>query len=104
MAGVVARLSELPQENQDVLKKLREMKLGAHIDHAHSISVGRLGENYYLMIVIDGVDFVWSQTCQVRTNPEDLLHEFLTMSRLTISTIRFDGASEFGKSSSFLAY
>ena len=47
---------------------------------------------------------MWSQTCQIRTNPEDLLHEFLTMSRLKISTIRFDGASEFGKSSSFIAY
>ena len=56
------------------------------------------------MIVIDGIDFVWTQTCQVRTNPEDLLHEFLTMSRLKISTIRFDGASEFGKSSSFISY
>jgi hypothetical protein len=54
--------SELPQENQDVLKKLREMKLGAHIDHAHSISIGRLGEQYNLMIVIDVIDFVWSQT------------------------------------------
>jgi hypothetical protein len=80
------------------------MKLGAHIDHAHSISIGRLGEKYYLMIVIDGIDFVWPQTCQVRTNPEDLLHEFLTMSRLKVSTIRFDGANEFGKSSSFIAY
>jgi hypothetical protein len=58
----------------------------------------------YLMTVIDGIDFVWPQTCQVWTNPEDLLHEFLTMSRLKISTISFDGASEFGKSSSFIAY
>jgi hypothetical protein len=80
------------------------MKIGAHIDHAHSISIDRLGEKYYLMIVIDGIELVWSQTCQVRTNPEDLLHEFLTMSRLKISTIRFDGAIEFGKSSSFIAY
>jgi hypothetical protein len=32
------------------------------------------------------------------------LHEFLTMSRLKISTVRLDGASEFGKSSSFIAY
>jgi hypothetical protein len=56
------------------------------------------------MIVIDGIDFVWPQTCQVRTHPEDLLHEFLTMSRLKISTIRFDGANEFGQSSSFIAY
>jgi hypothetical protein len=30
----------------------REMKLGAHIDPAHSISIDRLGEKYYLMIVI----------------------------------------------------
>jgi hypothetical protein len=36
------RPSELPQENQDVLTKLREMKLGAHIDHAYSISIDRL--------------------------------------------------------------
>ena len=56
VAGDAARPSELLQENQDVLKKLREMKLGAHIDHAHSISIGRLGEKYYLMIVIDGID------------------------------------------------
>jgi hypothetical protein len=91
-AGDATRPSELPQENQDVLKKLREMKVGAHIDHAHSISIGRLGEKYYLMIVIDGIDFVWPQTCQVRTNPEDLLHEFLTMSRLKISTMRAEGA------------
>ncbi len=75
-----------------------------HGSHAYSISIGRLGEKYYLMIVIDGIDFLWSQTCQTRTHPEDLLHEFLTMSRLKISTIRFDGASEFGKSSSFIAY
>jgi hypothetical protein len=81
------------------------MKLGAHIDNAHSISVGRLEEKYYLMIVIDGIDFVWHQTYNVRNNPEDLLHEFLTMSLLKIFTIRlFDGASEFGKSSSFIAY
>jgi hypothetical protein len=43
-AGDAARLSELPQENQEMLKKLREMKLGPHIDHAHSISIGRLAE------------------------------------------------------------
>ena len=49
---------ELPQENQDVLKMLREMKVGDHIDHTHSISIDRLAEKYYLMIVIDGIDFV----------------------------------------------
>ncbi len=62
VAGDAARSSELPQENQDVLKKIREMKLGARIGHAHSMSIGRLGEKYYLMIVIDGIDFLWPQT------------------------------------------
>ena len=39
--GDASRPSELPQENQDVLEKLREMKLGSHIDHTLSISIGR---------------------------------------------------------------
>ena len=34
VAGGAARPSELPQDNQEVLKKLRKIKLGAHIDHA----------------------------------------------------------------------
>ena len=42
-----------------------------------SISVGRLGEKYYLMIVMDGIDFLWAQICKVRTNPEDLMREAL---------------------------
>ena len=41
VAANVARPSALTQDNSDVLtEKLRKMKLGAHIDHAHSISVG----------------------------------------------------------------
>ncbi len=58
VAGDAAHPSELPQENQGVLKKLREMKLGAHIDHTHAMSIGRLWGKYNLMIVIDGIDFV----------------------------------------------
>ena len=61
------------------------MKLGTHIDHTHSIPIGRLGEKYYLMIVIDGIDY--------------LLHEFLTMSRLKIMTKMRElrGSSQFAK-------
>jgi len=36
--------------------------------------------------------------------PEDLLHEFITMTGLNISSIRADGAGEFKKSASFMAY
>jgi hypothetical protein len=60
--------------------------------------------SYRRRIKTYGIDFVWSQTCQVRTNPEDPFHEFLTMSHLKISTIRFDGVNEFGKNSSFIVY
>jgi hypothetical protein len=37
-------------------------------------------------------------------DPEVLLHEFLNMKYLKISTIRFDVTSEFGKSSSVISY
>jgi hypothetical protein len=39
--GDASRPTTLSQENQDVLKTLREMKLGTHIDHVHSIFVRR---------------------------------------------------------------
>jgi hypothetical protein len=106
LAGFATELVSLVRwhgSGMGIRNMLREMKLGVHIDHTHSISIDRLGLKKYLMIVIDGIDFVWPQTCQVRTNPEDLLHEFLTKSRLKISTIRFDDVNKFGKSSSFIA-
>ena len=34
-------------------------KLGLHIDYAHSISLGYSQERYYLILVVDGIDFVW---------------------------------------------
>jgi hypothetical protein len=75
--GDPARLSELHQENQDVMKKLPSMNLGSHIDHANLSSIGRLGEKYYLMIVIDGIDFVCPQTYnQVRTHPKTFCTNF----------------------------
>lgn len=75
-----------------------------HIDYANSIILGRNKEHYYLIIVIDGIDFTWAQPSITRTEPEDLIHEFLTMTGLKISSIRADGAGEFGKSASFTAY
>ena len=38
-------------------------KLGLRIDYAHSISLGYSKEKYYLILVVDGIDFVWGQTC-----------------------------------------
>jgi len=44
------------------------------IDYAHSITLGRNKELYYLMIVIDSIDFTWAQPSPNRSEPEDLIH------------------------------
>jgi hypothetical protein len=80
------------------------VQLGLHIDYAHSISLGYSKEKYYLILVVDGIDFVWGQTCTTRSTPEDLIQEFLTMTNLQVSSVRFDGAQEFGKSLSFKSF
>jgi hypothetical protein len=79
-------------------------KLVLHIDYAHSISLGYSKEKYYLIFVVDGIDFVWGQTCTTRSTPEDLIQEFLTMTNLKVSSVCFDGAQEFGKSLSFKSF
>mgnify|MGYP003316596728 FL=1 len=75
-----------------------------HIDWANSIILSRSKERYYLIMVIDSIDFTWAQPSTSRMEPEDLLHEFITMTGLNISSIRADGAGEFKKSASFMAY
>jgi hypothetical protein len=75
-----------------------------HIDFANSITIGRSKERYYLILVIDGIDFTWAQPSTSRSEPEDLIHEFLTMTGLKISHIRADGAGEFARSANFQAY
>ncbi len=79
-------------------------KLGLHIDYAPSISLGYSKEKYYLILVVDGIDFVWGQTCTTRLTTEDLIQEFLTMTNLKVSSVRFDDAQEFGKSLSFKSF
>jgi hypothetical protein len=72
--------------------------LGLHIDYAYTITMGYHKEKYYLILVVDGIDFVWAQSTTTRSSPEDLILEFLNMTRIKGSTVRFDGAQEFGKS------
>mmetsp|Transcript_4659 Transcript_4659/g.9294 ORF Transcript_4659/g.9294 Transcript_4659/m.9294 type:complete len:152 (-) Transcript_4659:87-542(-) len=48
-----------------------------HIDHAHSIAVGEKGEKYFLMMVIDGKDFMWATSSRHTSSPELLLEDFL---------------------------
>jgi len=75
-----------------------------HIDYAHSITLGRNKEQYYLMIVIDSIDFTWAQSSPNRPEPEDLIHDFITLTGIKVGSVRADGAGEFARSSTFKAY
>jgi hypothetical protein len=59
-----------------------------HIDYAHSITLGRNKEFYYLIIVIDSIDFTWAQPSPNRSEPEDLIHDFMTLTGIKVGHIR----------------
>ena len=46
-------------------------------------------------MTLDGIDFTFCSATGDRTEPENLIHEFMTL------TIHFDGAAEFSKSATF---
>ena len=55
-------------------------------------------------MTLDGVDFTFCSATVDRTEPESLIHEFMTRTRLKIDYIRYDGAAEFAKSATFKAF
>jgi hypothetical protein len=75
-----------------------------HIDYAHSISIGVHKEQYFLLTTLDGIDFTFCSATVDRTEPESLIHEFMTLTRLKIDCIRYDGAAAFAKSATFKAF
>jgi hypothetical protein len=78
-------------------------KLGLHIDYAYVISLG-YSKEYYLILVVDGIDLVWGQTCTTHSSSEDLIQEFLNITNLKVSSVHFDVAQEFIKSHSFKSF
>ena len=90
-AGVAPRLVHPPQHRM-------------HIDYAHSITLGRNKEQYYLMIVIDSIDFTWAQSSPNRSEPENVIHDFITLTGIKVGHVRADGAGEFARSSTFKEY
>eukprot|EP00961_Rhodomonas_salina_P216059 2918658-Rhodomonas_salina.2 len=36
-------------------------QLTLHIDHAHAIALGYCNEGFYLILVVDGFDFLWAE-------------------------------------------
>eukprot|EP00961_Rhodomonas_salina_P235921 3188412-Rhodomonas_salina.1 len=61
-----------------------------HIDYAHAISLGYNKEGYYLVLVIDGVDFMWASPTRLKSNQEELRDDFICNSCITIGKIRMD--------------
>ena len=97
---ISALASAVTNEPQTDLPALRRL----HIDYAHSISIGMHKEKYFLLMTLDGIDFTYCSATVDRTEPESLIHEFMTLTRLQIDCIRYDGAAEFAKSATFKAF
>jgi hypothetical protein len=55
-------------------------------------------------MTLDGIDFTFCSATVDRTEPESLIHEFMTLTRLKIDCIRYEGAAVFAKSATFKAF
>ena len=86
---------------RSVKKEATSPSNGLHIDYTYSISLGFNKEHHYLIMVVDGIDFIWASVSQDGSTSENIILEFLNMTGTKIGTIRFDDAKEFGKSVSF---
>ena len=69
------------------------------LDFLHSISICVHRAKYVLLMTLDGIDFTFHSPTVDRTEPENLIHEFMTLTRLKIDCIRYNGAAEIAKSS-----
>ena len=78
---ISALASATTSETATALPALRRL----HIDYAHSISIGVHKEKYFLLMTLDWIDFTYCSATVDGTEPESLIHEFmtLTVSRLT---------------------
>ncbi len=62
--------------------------------------ISRAGE----LPTLDVIDFTFCSATVDRSEPESLIHEFMTLTRFKIDCIRYDGAAEFAKSATFKAF
>eukprot|EP00961_Rhodomonas_salina_P192363 2595809-Rhodomonas_salina.3 len=72
-----------------------------HIDYAHANSLGYNKEGYYLMLVVDSIDFTWASPTRLKADPEELLDDFVHNSCIKISKISMDLNSTMSSSESF---
>jgi hypothetical protein len=55
-------------------------------------------------MVIDSIDFTWAQPSPNSSQPEDLIHDFMTFTGIKVGHIRDDGAGEIARSATFKVY
>mmetsp|Transcript_62295 Transcript_62295/g.129224 ORF Transcript_62295/g.129224 Transcript_62295/m.129224 type:complete len:219 (-) Transcript_62295:1635-2291(-) len=60
-----------------------------------------LPEDDFLVMVIDGIDFLWATPTAHKSSPEALLESFLLHTNVNIGKIRIDDAGELSRSESF---
>eukprot|EP00961_Rhodomonas_salina_P118183 1590524-Rhodomonas_salina.1 len=92
-------LGEVDEED-DLLNAFGAEEL--HLDYAHAITLGYNKERYYLFFVVGGRNFMWASPSLTRKEPEELLREFLAVTRVKIGKLRTD--NEFTASSTFQAF
>jgi hypothetical protein len=68
-----------------------------HINFANNITLGRMKERYYLIIVLTASILLGLRPAPLALS-QRIRHEFITMTGIRISSIRMDGAGEFRKS------
>lgn len=90
--GDIAKCMASETDEQDDFLHAMGDNQELHIDFAHSISIGKDKEKYYLVFVVGGVNFLWAAPTKTVASPEDLVAKFLAESKLKIGKIRCDGA------------
>ena len=62
-----------------------------HRDFTHYISLGYNKEQYFLVFVIRGINFLWAGSTTTCQSQEELLQGFLSAMRLKIGCLRVNG-------------
>jgi len=74
------------------------------IDFAHALSLAYHKEEYYLLILADGVEMLWCAPTTSCAQPHELTQEFLNNSGIQVRSIRVDNIMEFGQSDQFKSW
>jgi hypothetical protein len=84
----------LTEELADTLRT-SEAGTDLRIDWADAASLGHDGEQYFLVIVDKGTDHVVTYNTKTRSDPVDLLTDYITITKRVPKFLRVDGAKEF---------